>query len=165
MIIDTSDFDIFNQLDDLVVAEPAPAKKSAPAKAAEPVVEVEEEEAGAIDFADIPEDDSEEVDEDEETDEEEIEDEEVEDEEVDEDSDEDEVDYEGYEVTLPSGETIKLNEAISGYKAAEEIKAEKEAFEAARSEFEEKSKDLASFLALAKLEAEKVVDDYKDFDW
>lgn len=157
MIIDTDSFDIFSQLDDLVVAEPA--KKSAPA-VVEEEVEVDEDNFN-LDEIDEEESEEEEVEEEEEEEEDEESEEEVEDE----DTDEDEVDYEGYEVTLPNGETVKLNEAIAGYRNAEEIKAEKEAFEAAREEFNEKSKDLSSFLNLAKLEAEKVVEDYKDFDW
>lgn len=163
MIIDTESFDIFSQLDDLVVAEPAPARKAAKPEPVEEVEEVDAEEVeedSEFSFEDLSEEDEEAE---EEADEEEVE-EEAEEEEV-EETDDDEVDYEGYEVTLPNGETVKLNEAISGYKNAEEIKAEKEAFETARAEFEEKSKDLSSFLSLAKLEAEKVVEDYKDFDW
>lgn len=78
---------------------------------------------------------------------------------------EEEVDYEGYEVTLPSGETIKLNEAVRGYKATQELEAERASFEEAKSQFEETSKEMTKYLELAKLEAQKVIEDYDDFNW
>jgi len=174
MMIDTSDYDVFSQLEDhLEVVE---KKTEAPVRAKEAEVEVDDE----MEDFDLPsEEESEEVEDDEESEdeeaeedeeEEESEEEESEEEEASEESDEEgseeeEVDYEGYEVTLPSGETVKLSEAISGYKAAQELQAEREEFENVRREFEEKSKGVTDFLLLAKLEAEKVVEDYKDFDW
>lgn len=116
----------------------------------------EGEDADDIDFDELSEDevdaDDEEVDEEPE-------------EEPETDSDEEEVDYEGYEVTLPSGETIKLAEAVKGYKAAQALEEERTAFESARKEFEEGSKDIGAFLDLAKLEALRVIEDYADFDW
>ena len=77
----------------------------------------------------------------------------------------DEVDYEGYEITLPSGESVILSDVVNGYKAAEALKAEREEFEAVKTDFEEKSVHVGKMLQLAKLEAERVIEDYKDFDW
>lgn len=164
MIIDTESFDIFSKLDDLEAVEVETDKAPAEAEA-----ETEESDTG-FDFDEIDESEGEEAEAEEETEaeeEEETESEETDevDEEVEEEDAEEEVDYEGYEVTLPSGETIKLNEAIAGYKNAQALEAEKAAFESARTEFEDKSKDLSRFLELAKLEAEKVVEDYDGFDW
>ena len=78
---------------------------------------------------------------------------------------EEEVDYEGYEVTLPSGEVIKLSEAVKGFKNAQALEEERQAFESAKGQFEEASKDLGNYLELAKLEAARVIEDYADFDW
>ena len=77
----------------------------------------------------------------------------------------DEVDYEGYEITLPNGESVILADVVTGYKAAEALKAEREEFEAVKTDFEEKSVHVGKMLQLAKLEAERVIEDYKDFDW
>lgn len=166
MIIDTESFDIFSKLDDLEAVE-------VPAETEQAEVETEEESDTGFDFDAIDESEGEEEEEASEEDEEaeeEEESEESDEEEAEAESDEEgeaeeEVDYEGYEVTLPSGEVIKLNEAIAGYKNAQALEAEKAAFESARTEFEDKSKDLSRFLELAKLEAEKVVEDYDGFDW
>lgn len=76
-----------------------------------------------------------------------------------------EVDYESYEVTLPGGETVNLSEAIKGYKDAQSLEAERQEFETIKTTFESKSKEVAEFLELAKLEADRVIEDYDGFDW
>ncbi|QDH46880.1 putative scaffolding protein [Aeromonas phage LAh_9] len=83
----------------------------------------------------------------------------------DDDSEEETVDYEAYEVTLPGGETVSLAEAIKGYKDAEALSSERKEFEDARVAFETQSKEIADFLELAKLEADRVIEDYDGFDW
>lgn len=117
--------------------------------------------------------------------EDEVEDEETEDEEVDgdnsgddedeeesdeeeseaEDSDEEEVDFETYEVTLPDGTNVVLSDAIKGYKDAQTLAAEREEFENVRNEFAAQSESVTNYLELARLEADRVIEDYKDFDW
>lgn len=81
------------------------------------------------------------------------------------DEDGEEVDFEEYEVTLPSGDVVKLNEAIQGYRGAQELAELRAEFEEERAQFTEQSKDVGRLLELAKLEAERVIDDYQDFDW
>ncbi len=81
------------------------------------------------------------------------------------DEDGEEVDFESYEVTLPSGEVVVLSEAIQGYKAASELKAEREEFETTRNAFAQESEKVAKYLELARLEADRVIEDYEDFDW
>lgn len=85
----------------------------------------------------------------------------------DEDSHEDgeEVDFETYEVTLPSGEVVVLSDAIQGYKNAQALAAEREEFESVRSKFSDESGKVAKYLELARLEADRVIEDYEDFDW
>lgn len=124
-------------------------------------------------IADLTGDD--EVEEDEEHDElpdEDVEDEDEESEEADEegevevtDEDGEEVDFESYEVTLPSGEVVVLSEAIQGYKNAAELKAERTEFETTRDAFAQESEKVAKYLELARLEADRVIEDYEDFDW
>lgn len=79
--------------------------------------------------------------------------------------DEEEVDFESYEVTLPNGETVVLSEAVAGYKAAQELEAERAQFEEVRQQFTEQSQSVTKYLELAKLEADRVIEDYEDFDW
>lgn len=95
--------------------------------------------------------------------EEEVEEEEVE--EVVEESDEEDVDFENYEIALPSGETVVLSDLVAGFKTATEIAEEKASLEAVKADFETKSAGMDRFLQLAKLEAERVIEDYDDFDW
>lgn len=76
-----------------------------------------------------------------------------------------EVDFESYEVTLPSGEVVVLSEAIQGYKAASELQAERAEFETTRDAFAAESEKVAKYLELARLEADRVIEDYEDFDW
>ena len=81
------------------------------------------------------------------------------------DEDGDEVDFEEYDVTLPDGSMVKLNKAIEGYRSATALAEERAAFEEERAAFEGTSKDVKSLLELAQLEAQKVVEDYSDFDF
>lgn len=76
-----------------------------------------------------------------------------------------EVDFESYEVTLPDGSTVVLSDAVKGYKDAQALAAERTEFEATRDAFAEQSKNVTKYLDLAKLEADRVIEDYKDFDW
>lgn len=78
---------------------------------------------------------------------------------------EEEVDFEEYEVTLPSGESVKLHEAIKGYRDAQALEAERAAFEETKQTFETSSRNVKRVLDLAKLEAERVIEDYEGFDW
>ena len=114
---------------------------------------------------DINENEEEEVEDSEEDEEVEDSDEEGSEEVEDSDSDEEEVDYEGYEVTLPSGETVKLSEAVKGYKDSQKLDSERKEFETIRDKFAEESKNTTRYLELAKLEAQRVIEDYEDFDW
>lgn len=82
-----------------------------------------------------------------------------------EESDEEEVDFESYEVTLPSGETVVLSDAIKGYKDAQALEAERAEFESVREKFAAQSQGVTKYLELAKLEADRVIEDYEDFDW
>lgn len=163
MILDMDNFD-FMSLEDISEDTPTPAPTPAPEEVPEdeddldflPSEEDEEDEEPS-DEEDDPAEDEEGVDEeDEDT---------PEDDDTDEDDSDEEVDYESYELTLPTGETVVLADMVAGYKAAEALKAEREEFETVKTEFEEKSKDIGKYLALAKLEAEKVIEDYEDFDW
>lgn len=126
------------------------------------MTEEELEEVGEEEEADeLPpenEDESEEDDEEAEEAEESEEESEVED-------DGEEVDFESYEVTLPSGETVVLSEAIKGYKDAQALEAERAEFESIREKFAAQSQGVTKYLELAKLEADRVIEDYEDFDW
>jgi hypothetical protein len=78
---------------------------------------------------------------------------------------EDEVDYESYEVTLPTGESVTLQEAIEGYRSNEIVQQEKEDFEIAKGAFKQEAGNTIGYLKLARLEADRVIDDYTNFDW
>lgn len=182
MVLDMDKVDFFSLEDtNISVKEPtnktSQSKESTKAVSKKEVAEVEEVEdsedseedgdnADDFDFDDINEnedeegevEDSEDSDEDSEGNEE---DGEVEDT----DSDEEEVDYEGYEVTLPSGETVKLADAVKGYKEAQKLEQERKEFETIRDKFTNESKNTTRYLELAKLEAQRVIEDYEDFDW
>ncbi len=175
MFIDTDDFDVFSSLDDLKVEEKVEPQENvvedtadyedeeidAEEGAEDEDVDVDELDDEEFDFEDI-----EDEDEDGEADEEDSEEEDFDDESEDgEDLDDDEVDYEGYEVTLPNGETIKLDEAVKGYKASEALENERNAFAEEVEAFRESSKGINKALELAKLEADRVIEDYADFDW
>lgn len=81
------------------------------------------------------------------------------------DEDGEEVDYEEYEISLPSGEEVKLAQLVQGYKDAEALSAEKEQFETLKSDFEVKSANVASMMEMALLESQQAVDSYSDYDW
>lgn len=83
----------------------------------------------------------------------------------DEGEDGEEVDFESYEVTLPNGEVVVLSDAIQGYKNAQALAAEREEFESVRTKFTDESEKVAKYLDLARLEADRVIEDYEDFDW
>lgn len=140
MVLDMDAFD-FSMIDAEPTDEPVEE-----VEVEEEVVEVEEEE---------------EV----EAEEEEVEAEEEVEEEVEEDSGEEEVDFENYEIDLPSGETVVLSELVAGFKTATEIAEEKAQLESIKTEMETKTAGMDRFLKLAKLEAERVIEDYEDFDW
>ena len=171
MVLDMNAVDFFSLDADesiAVVDKAAPEKVPAKAKAApaeevqaEEVSEEVAEEVGEFDFDSIT-DDGEEVVEEAEEASEEVEEEA---EEVSEESGEEEVDYEGYEVTLPNGETVNLAEAVQGYKSAAELETARKEFEDAKAGFENQSKEVANLLELAKLEADRVIEDYDGFDW
>lgn len=171
MVLDIGNVDFFS-LEDSNIAVTETVKKYAPEKKEVVVEEVVADEdvedsdpdsdAEDIDFEDLTEgeDDSEDT-EDEESDE--ATDEEGDVEVTDEDGEE--VDYEGYEVTLPSGETVNLAEAVKGYQDAKKLSEARAEFEQQREAFVNDSQDIGRYLELAKLEAQRVIDDYKDFDW
>lgn len=121
----------------------------------EEIEEVGEEEEEADE---LPPEDEDESEEDEDAEEAEESEEEVED-------DGEEVDFESYEVTLPSGETVVLSDAIKGYKDAQALEAERAEFESVRDKFAAQSQGVTKYLELAKLEADRVIEDYEDFDW
>lgn len=171
MVLDMHTVDFFSlDADESIAVVEKPTPEKVPAKAKEiPAAEISEEvageegreEVGEFDFDSITDDGEEPA-------EEEVAEELEESEEAEEVSEEDaieEVDYEGYEVTLPSGDVINLAEAVQGYKAAAELEAERKAFEDAKLGFENQSKEVANLLELAKLEADRVIEDYDGFDW
>ena len=178
MLIDTGDFDIFSSLDDVVVEEattkPEEVKKDDVVEDDKATEEVEESEDDSFDFEDI--DDAEqdenghdvEDEENEETDEdsEEEDGEEVEEtEEVADGDEEQEVDFDDYMVTLPDGEELSLSSAVKGYKSAKALEAEREEFEAHKESFAKETESVSKKLKIAQLEADRVIQDYKDFDW
>lgn len=162
MIIDTDNFD-FLSLDDVVEDKNELGYNTK--QTGKDLVDAE-------DLADDEEVDDLPDDEDGEGDEEESEEDESEEESDDEDgeaeiTDEDgeEVDFEGYEVTLPTGETVVLSEVVKGYKNAQALEEERTEFNRLQTEFGEKSGSVTRMLELAQLEADKVIEDYEDFDW
>jgi hypothetical protein len=195
MSIDTGDYDIFSSLDDLVVEDATPQEKVAPIEddVEEDDYEYEEdstEDDEGFDFDDIEDDDlpeehrktqdelddeeyardlENEEDEDEDVDEyedEEYEDGEYEGDEYDEEGfAEEDVDYETYEVTLPNGDNVTLQEAIEGYRTSESIYQEKQDFEVAKDTFKAEAGNTIGYLKLARLEADRVIEDYDNFDW
>ncbi|MGL5013822.1 MAG: hypothetical protein ACRC6V_05950 [Bacteroidales bacterium] len=144
MILDMDAFD-FSQIDsDLIVVHPdAPAKE-----------EVEEEATEAV-----------EVEETEESEEEVEETEESEEETTVVDEDGEEVDFENYEITLPSGDLVVLSDLVEGYKTAEEVRVMREEVESIKNDFEAKSGGIVSMLELAQLEVDSVIKEYEDTDW
>lgn len=162
------DMDVFSKLDDAEV--PAEVAAIDEANAGDDMDLFGEEGFGfdQIDESEEPaenEEAEEEIEEDaEEESEEETYEEELEDTEV-LDEDGEEVDFEEYDVSLPDGTTVKLNEAIAGYRSAQQLAEEREAFEEEKAQFQVTNSDIRNKLELAKLEAQKVIEDYEDFDW
>lgn len=142
MILDMENFD-FNMLDseEEVVEEVVEAVVED-----EVAEEFEEEEESEVEEAEETADDEEEVTEVEEPDEEEVE-------------------FDSYELTLPTGETVVLSDLVNGYKGAAEVEAMRKEVEEVKADFEAKSGNIAAMLQLAKLEADRVIEDYEDFDW
>lgn len=180
MVLDTADFDIFSSLDDLVEEKATSQEKGTQEDdVAQMVLEdeaTEDDDDGSFDFEKIDDDDLEEEDrkpreetedeiEDEYDEEAEEEDSEEEEELEEEYDDDEEVDYETYEITLPDGDMITLQDAIKGYRSNEAIMEERNNFEAAKNAFKAEAGNTISHLRLAKLEADRVIDDYVDFDW
>jgi hypothetical protein len=104
-------------------------------------------------------------DEDAESDSEEEEDEGDEAEYEEEDEDGEEVEYDGYMVNLPDGTEVNLAEAVKGYREAGQIQAMQEAFNDQKASFLEEAGSMMDYMKLAKLEADRVIEDYEDFDW
>lgn len=142
MILDMENFD-FNMLDSEEFVEEV-------VEDVEDLVEVDEEseevEESEVEEAEETADDEEEVTEVEEPDEEEVE-------------------FDSYELTLPTGETVVLSDLVNGYKGAAEVEAMRKEVEEVKADFEAKSGNIAAMLQLAKLEADRVIEDYEDFDW
>ena len=145
MILDMENFD-FSMLDSEEIAEPEVVEEEVIDDASDLVEDLEEEEESEVEEDESAESDEEEVTEVEEPDEEEVE-------------------FDSYELTLPNGDTVVLSELVNGYKAAEEVATMKAEVEAVKADFEAKSGNIASMLQLAKLEADRVIEDYEDFDW
>lgn len=163
MVLDMGAINFFELEDpNIKTVEKKPAQKTQPVEEVvedvEEVVEEDGENAEEIDFDSLDSEDGEVTEEDE------IEEVEETDEEVPDESEE-EVDYEGYEVTLPNGDVVNLSEAVRGYQNAEVLRTEREDFEAKREEFVRESENVGKYLELARLEAQRVVEDYADFDW
>lgn len=173
MYFDTDSFD-FTSLDDVVVDSnelgyntKQTGKDLMTNEEISDLISDEEIEDEEVD--DLPPEDEDEV---EESDEEESDEEEAEESEEDEegeatvtDEDGEEVDFETYEVTLPNGETIVLSDAIKGYKDSQALAAEREGFTKLQEDFRAQSEHVGRYLELARLEADRVIEDYEDFDW
>lgn len=90
----------------------------------------------------------------------------------DEDDDEDEefqdgsseVDFDTI-ITLPNGTELSIEDLSNGYRDGTALETEREAFKQERESFETSSADLSQKLDLAKLEADRVLEDFRDFDW
>lgn len=135
-----------------------------------PAVAPQDPDGGVVDDAsdlmgveDEPEEEVEE--EEEETEEESEEEESEEEEEVEETPEEQEVDFEDYQITLPSGDEVTLSELVKGYKDNTALEAAVTDFQKSQEEFVEKSSSVGKLLELAKLEADRVIEDYDGFDW
>lgn len=95
------------------------------------------------------------------------------DEEVEEDTEEEtdeEVDFGELEIDLDSEiqigeEFISVNDLIRNRMDAEEIKTQREEIEAKVKAYDEKEATVVGVLEKAKLECDKVIEDYKEFDW
>lgn len=140
------------------------------------------EDVNDVEDEDIADDENEEYDEDTafrkamgEDDEDEDSDEDSEDDEEDADSDEED-DDEDYEedvvdvdfdtvITLPNGEQISIEDLHQGFAKSTEIKKREEELESRQTEYDTKFQDIDNMLDTAKLEADRVLEDFKGFDW
>lgn len=106
-------------------------------------------------------------DEDEDSDDEEDEEDDVgEDDEDDEEYEEDIVDVDfDTVITLPNGEQISIEDLHKGYAKSDEIKKREEELESRQTDYDGKFKDIDKMLDTAKLEADRVLEDFKGFDW
>ena len=181
LVLDTADFDIFSSLDDLKVE--SKVVKTQPENVIEDDVaqdeateDADEFEEEGFDFSDLDDDDvndysendgyeKDEVEEEELDEEVEYEDEEGEEVEADDGFEEEEVEYDGYMVNLPDGSEVNLADAVQGYRNAEAVRELQEHFTSQKEAFVEEAKNLMSHMELAKLEADRVIDDYDNFDW
>lgn len=76
-----------------------------------------------------------------------------------------EVDFENYELTLPNGDTVILNDLVQGYRNKAALEAERKEFEEIKTGFDNQMSGIKNRLELSLLEADKVIADYEDFDW
>ena len=119
--------------------------------------------------------DEEEDDSEEESDEDDSEDEDEDDEDLEEDDSEEEEDSEedsgGVDVdfdtviTLPNGMELTIEELTNGYKSGKEIQEHNDTFEAEKAELATVKADATKRIELSKLEAEKVIEEFRGFDW
>lgn len=86
-------------------------------------------------------------------------------EEVAEEPEEEEVDFEDYQITLPTGEDVTLSELVKGYRDNSQLEEAVNQFNQDREAFIEQSNSIGKLLDLAKLEADRTIEDYKGFDW
>lgn len=86
-------------------------------------------------------------------------------EELDADDGTEEVDFESYELTLPNGDTVVLNDLVQGYRNKAALEAERKEFEEVKTGFDNQMSGIKNRLELSLLEADKVIADYEDFDW
>lgn len=181
---DTSNFETFMQLDDLKESFKPDLEKFQAEK--EPVIEEVEDE---LEYADegvegfegiddnnpvFEDEDGFEADEDEdESDESEEEDEGDEPDDT-QDESEEEVEYEEGDavdvdfdtvITLPDGRELTVEDLASGYLQGTELAEARNTFQSHVQEFDTRVAGLKDVLNLAQLEADKVIEDYKDFDW
>lgn len=68
-------------------------------------------------------------------------------------------------ITLPNGVEITIEELHGGYKNANEIKALQEELETSKAELEANRANAEKRIALSKLEAERVLEEFRGFDW
>lgn len=68
-------------------------------------------------------------------------------------------------ITLPNGEQISIEDLHKGYAKADEIKKREEELESRQTDYDSKFADIDKMLETAKLEADRVLEDFKGFDW
>lgn len=162
MYFDTDSFD-FSQLDDVISSDNELGYNTK--QTGEDLMDEDEvsDLKGSEDF--VEEDEVEEESEEVEESEEEVETEEDKEPAVETEEDTEEVDFESYELTLPNGDTVILNDLVKGYRNNAELETEKQEFASMKADFDSQMSGIQSRLELSLLEADKVIADYKDFDW